>query len=86
MHFFITYINNKNQKRRSLKKLQEKFKENVKYVNASYHVDWNYSENILSSCDKLTAECVQVTNLVEGIQKAVMIKKPVTFNKGLNSN
>lgn len=74
MHFFITYINNKNQKRRSLKKLQEKFKENVKYENASYHVDWNYSENILSSCDKLTAECVQVTNLVEGIQKAVMTR------------
>ena len=39
MHFFITYINNKNQKHRSLKKFQEKFKENVKYVNASYYVD-----------------------------------------------
>ena len=33
----------------------------------------------MGSCDKSIAKCVEVANLVEGIEKAVMIKKLVTF-------
>ena len=78
------YHNMTNTKIRSIdlkKKLQEKFKEKLKFVKPSYCVNWNSSEYIMPSCDNLIAECVQATNLGEGIGKTAMIKKPVTFNK-----
>ena len=46
----------------------------MKFVKLCYCVNWISSEYILSSCDKLTVECVQAANLVEGIEKAVMMK------------
>ena len=75
---------NMNTKIRSIdlvKKLQEKFKEKLRFVKPSYCVNWNSSEYIMSSCDNLIGECVQAANLGEGIKKAKMIKKPVTLNK-----
>ena len=77
------YHNMTNTKIRSIdlkKKLQEKFKEKLKFVKPSYCVNWNSSEYIMSSYDNLI-ECMQAANLEEGTKNAVMIKKPVTFNK-----
>ena len=71
------YHNMTNTKIRSIdlkKKLQEKFKEKLKFVKPSYFVNWNSSEYIVSSCDNHVAECEQPANLGEGIKKAVMIK------------
>ena len=70
------YHNTTNSKIRSIdlkKKLQGKFKEKLKFVKPSC-VNWNSSEYIMSSCDKLIAEYVQAANLGERIKKAVMIK------------
>ena len=72
MQFLWQYSKYKNQKHRSLKK---KKKETLKFVKRSYFVNWDSSEYIMSSCDKLIAECLQAANLGEGIKEAVMIKK-----------
>ena len=69
------YHNMTNTKIRSIdlkKKLQEKFKEKLKFVKPSYCVNWNSSEYIMSSCDSLIAEYVQAANLGKWIEKAVM--------------
>ena len=56
------------------KKLQEKFKNRLKFVKPSYYTNWNSSEFVMSSCDDLIGECVNATNLGEGIEMSVMIK------------